>query len=122
VTQLPQPSGGTRPVVARSNVTPLAVAPAVLSIGAPTAQQRITVTGGRFDPAVLTRDEDVEVWLGADRATRTTNVSTQAGEFRVLDDDNLELGLPAGLTSGDELPLRIVVRGIESAPRWVTVP
>jgi Pvc16 N-terminal domain len=124
-TDLQQPGGGTRRVVARSNVTPFAVAPAVVAIGAPTAEQRITVTGGRFDPAVLTADEDIEVWVGTDRLARVTTTPTsptQPGEYEVLDDDNLELRLPAGLTTGDELPLRIVVRGIESPPRWVTVP
>jgi len=122
VTQLTQPGGGTRAVVARSNVTPFAVAPAVLSIGAPTPEQRITVTGGRFDPAVLTADDDIEVWVGADRLTQATTSPTQQGEYEVLDDDHLELRLPAGLVTGDELALRIVVRGIESPPRWVTVP
>ena len=123
-TELAQPGGGTRRVVARSNVTPFAVAPAVLAI-AGQAQQRFTVTGGRFDPAVLTADEDIEVWVGGDRLARvlpSPATSTQPGEYEVLDDDNLELRLPAGLTTGDEMPLRIVVRGIESPPRWVTVP
>jgi hypothetical protein len=123
-TELAQPGGGTRRVVARSNVTPFAVAPAVLSITGQ-AQQRFTVTGGRFDPAMLTADDDIEVWVGADRLVRivpSPTTSTQPGEYEVLDDDNLELRLPAGLTTGEELPLRIVVRGIESPPRWVTVP
>jgi hypothetical protein len=56
------------------------------------------------------------------RVPTTSPTPTQPGEYQVLDDDNLELRLPAGLTTGDELPLRIVVRGIESPPRWVTVP
>ena len=121
VTQLDQPGGGVRPVSARSNVTPFCVAPAVDAIGAPTAQGRITIEGGRFDDALLPGDA-IEVFLGATPLKRRGAGNTQPGQFKVLSSTQLQLHIPAAARAGAQLPLRIIVRGVESAPRWVTLP
>ncbi|MET9761293.1 DUF4255 domain-containing protein [Streptomyces sp. NPDC006372] len=115
--------GGAPPheITASSNPTPFTVAPAVRAVGAPTAQGRITVTGGRFDPAALPADA-VQVVVAGQRLTRRATGPTDPGEFRVDDAEHLELRLPPGLVSGEAVPLRIVVRGAESGPRWVVVP
>jgi hypothetical protein len=114
-------TGAGPEVTARSNVSPFTVAPAVTGISTPTALGRFTVTGGRFDPDVLL-DDDIEVFLGADRLVRRAAGATDPGEFRVDDAEHLEARFPAGTAPGDIVPVRIIVRGAESPPRWVSAP
>lgn len=121
ITDLPQPDGGVRRVRASSNVTPFTVAPGVTALAGPTAAGVVTVTGGRFDPALLP-DDAIRVLVGTTALERRATGATQPGEFRVDASDQLELRLPSGLATGEQVPVRIVVRGAESPPRWVTVP
>jgi len=44
------------------------------------------------------------------------------GEAAVISASSLEARLPAGLPPGQSVSFRIVIRGSESAPRWVKVP
>ncbi|MFD7258439.1 DUF4255 domain-containing protein [Streptomyces sp. NPDC059874] len=104
-----------------SNSSPFTVVPAVRSVSTPTAERRVTVEGGSFDPVSLPKDE-IQVYVGTARLSRRPSGATDAGEFCVLDGTHLEVRLPDGPQTGDQLPLRVIVRGAESAPRWVTVP
>jgi hypothetical protein len=63
----------------------------------------------------------VEVHLGAQPLARTGGTPS-AGQFQVVDAGRIELMPPADAVSGSDLPLRILVNGAESPPRWLRVP
>ena len=110
-----------------SNASPFAITPRIDNIG--TAGDVVTVEGFVFGHSDLT-EEAVQVYLGETRLTRRTATGPlDPGEFAVVDPPppppvllpTLQLRLPAGLTSGQFLPLRIFVNGAESPPNWIEV-
>jgi hypothetical protein len=118
--------GGTRDLEQVSNVAPFVVLPRVAPLAAPVGGA-LTVTGGAFLHPELDQ-RAVEVYVGG---TRLRNRPPPAvpptpalgpGEFRATAADTLAVRLPAGLTSGEVLPFRVLVNGAESEPRWVTIP
>ena len=64
---------------------------------------------------------NVEVHLGARQLARTGGAPA-TGQFQVVDARRIELVPPADAASGSDLPLRILVNGAESPPRWLRVP
>lgn len=109
---------GTRIVESSSNETPFAIAPQVTAIGAPDAQGRFTVTGATFQHPDLPA-EKVSVFIGAARLAPGDIANLQPGEFAVTGPTTLAVRLPAGLTPGDSLSLRLIINGAENAPQWV---
>jgi hypothetical protein len=103
-----------------SNATPFAIAPLIQSVSSFSSNQA-TITGKNFDPAMLP-GEAIQLYIGANLLKRTAALVPGAGEFRVVKATEITFHLPLGLTTGDRHPLRLLVRGIESAPRWIEVP
>ncbi len=121
-------SGEIREFEHVSNECPFAITPRIDEISAPDVDNVVTVRGYIFSHTDLSSD-DVKVYLGGDRLTSGTAGALNPGEFAVIDPPPLpdvlpilQLRLPAGLTPGQFLPLRIFVNGAESPPNWVEIP
>jgi hypothetical protein len=104
-------SGEVREFEHISNECPFAITPRIDDISAPDGNNVVTVKGYIFSHTDLSSD-DVKVYLGGDRLTSGTAGALSPGELR----------LPAGLTPGQFLPLRIFVNGAESPPNWIEIP
>jgi len=113
------PAGGIREFRDSSNQFPFTVSPRIDTVTGPVANI-VTVIGYLFQHADLP-DEDVAVYIGEQRLNRDAGGPFATGEFRVTAPGTMELNLPAGLTAGT-YPLRILVAGAESPPRWITIP
>jgi hypothetical protein len=68
-------------------------------------------------------DDDIQVYIGEDKLVLLPPpaVVLAAGEFKITSTTTIELLVPAGLAAG-QVALRILIRGIESEPRWITIP
>ncbi len=109
---------GTRLIDSTSNETPFVVAPRIDGITAPDAQGDFTVTGAIFahpdiDPG------NVSLFVGGAKLTRVVGAPAPA-EFAITNATTLAVRLPAGLTPGAPVSLRLIIDGAESAPAWVT--
>lgn len=103
-----------------SNETPFQIVPAVTEVTAPDASGVFTITGGLFDDptaTVVTRASIAGLQL-----TTGTAGALAPGRYAVVSPTTIELRLPAGAPSGQSLPVRVIVNGSESPPRWVVVP
>lgn len=103
-----------------SNEMPFLVAPRIDTIVQ--AADIITITGGVFqDPSIT--EADVRATVGALALQPKAAALIKPGEFEVTNPATLRIEWPtAGFNSGDVVPVRIRVNGVESAPRWVTAP
>ncbi|MCF6407755.1 DUF4255 domain-containing protein [Chitinophaga filiformis] len=113
------PEGGLREFRDSSNQFPFTVSPRIGIVTGPVGNI-VTVNGYLFEHADLP-EEDVAVYIGEQRLNRDAGGAFAAGEFRVIAPGTMELNLPAGLAAGT-YPLRILVAGAESPPRWIVVP
>lgn len=115
------PDGSVRSFEQGSNETPFAITPRIDGVGTPDGDGVLTVEGYVFAHPDL-EVENLRVYLGADRLSAGAAGSLEPAEFAVLDAAHLELRLPAGLAAGDQVPLRLLINGAESAPNWIEVP
>jgi hypothetical protein len=115
------PDGSTRDFTDTSNETPFVIAPQIDPLPAPTATGVVSVTGHIFQHVDL-QPENVAVYVGADRLDPDTDATLDPGEFNVTGPNSMDLRLPAGLTAGEDVQVRIIINGAESAPQWVTAP
>ncbi len=122
------PDGSTRGFAHTSNdvpftVTPQITNPAYNAIAAAAGPRNIaTITGGVFRHAEVT-PENVRVIVGPAPVPIETTAALRPGRFEIVDATQLRFRFPiAGLSSGQVLPLRIIVNGAENSPRWVRVP
>jgi hypothetical protein len=118
------PDGSQRDFDMVSNQQRFAIAPRIVTVTEAAAVLTITMDG--FEPHTLA-DEDLMVFAGSDRLTRTLADPPGAGSYvtppnPAADRVRLRLRFPATATSGSLLPLRIIVRGAESGPWWEVVP
>ncbi len=105
--------GTTHAQTIATNETPFQIVPKVeLGVVAPSGA--FTVTGGRFVAPVRASI--------AGLALTAVTAAPGPGEFRVVSPTELTLRLPAGAPSGTWWPVRVLVNGSESSPRWVQVP
>jgi hypothetical protein len=113
------PDGSTRSFTAVSNQTPFAVTPRI--DGPVTFAGGLgTATGANFDPSILAGD-DIQLFAGTERLERVGGAPA-AGQFQVVDGGTIQFRLPAATASGTVVPFRVLIRGAESAPLWVTAP
>jgi hypothetical protein len=110
------PDGSVQQIEQVSNEVPIAIAPGISAVSTPDAQQHFTISGLGFDPQTA-----VSAYLGAARADAGT-MPLAPGEIEAVNSKTLEARLPAGLSSGDIVPVRVIVSGSEAPPRWVVVP
>ncbi|HEY0476964.1 MAG TPA: Pvc16 family protein [Kofleriaceae bacterium] len=109
------PGGGTRSVARRSNGAPFIVIPAVTSTTIPDPSGIFDALGTGYTPAAA-----VDVYLGELRLTPAAiPASPQPGEFVVQSATRLTLRLPASITPGAPLAVRVITAGAESAPFWM---
>jgi len=118
------PDGSTRDFDAYSNQATLAIAPRIVSVTFAAGVGTITVAG--FQPHMIATT-DLLVLAGSDKLARTAADPPPAGSFHTpaappADTDKIRFRLPPGTPSGAIVPLRLVVRGAESAPRWEVAP
>ena len=118
------PDGSTRDFEAYSNQATLAIAPSILSIAFIAGLGTITVDG--FQPHLIGLN-DLLLFAGSDKLTRTATSSPPAGTFFTpaappAATHTIRFRLPAGTPAGTIVPIRIVVRNAESAPRWEVAP
>jgi uncharacterized protein DUF4255 len=109
-------TSGTATETRRSNETPLAIAPLVTTTTINAAI--VTINGFGFRDALLDESR-VEVFTGATRLT--AGAAAAAGIFKINSATRITCGLPLGTPTG-LLAVRVIVDGVESAPRWIQVP
>ena len=115
--QLRLPDGSIRVITQISNQVPIAIAPGISVLGAPSAAGQFTITGIGFTPAPA-----VTLYLGADRAETGNPVSLSPGEFAVQSPTSILARLPAGTPAAAIVPVRVIVAGSEGPPQWVVAP
>jgi hypothetical protein len=118
------PDGSQRDFDAMSNESGFAIVPSILSVTP--AGTLLTVKVDTFEPHLLAPGE-LLVFAGATRLDRVTAGPPGPGQFftpaaPAAARTTLRFVFPATLATGSVVPLRIVVRGAESGPRWETVP
>ena len=112
------PNGTVKTFNHVSNQFPFSVMPRI-SLISPLVAGTTTVTCNVIQNSGLTTD-DIQVYIGEDKLLLST-AAPSAGEFRITSATTIELVVPAGLLPG-QVALRILIRGIESEPRWITIP
>jgi hypothetical protein len=112
------PNGTVKSFNHLSNQFPFSVMPGITGIVAGAAGI-FTITGHLFQHADIKID-DIQVYIGETSLTNT-NAVPLAGEFRITGNTTLVLHVPTGI-QGSDIPLRIMVKGIESEPKWINIP
>ncbi|MBD0255138.1 MAG: DUF4255 domain-containing protein [Cytophagales bacterium] len=109
------PDGTTKEFRHVSNQFPFSVTPRIDAV-ADLGGGAFTITGYRFQHADL-RPEDVQVFVGEESLERSA-AAPLVEKFQITGASTINFQLPAGLPSGNH-PLRVMVNGIESPPRWI---
>ena len=118
------PNGSVREFKNVSNETPFAVTPSVDQEKVEIAHGVGKVTGWWFDGNDLS-PEDIQIFIGPDKLELVSQDSPDNGQFCLKEIDNkpgIQFKVPADVTPGNSLPLRILIRGAESAPKWIAIP
>jgi hypothetical protein len=102
-----------------SNEAPFQIVPAVNAFTVPTAAGVFTVTGGVFKHATV---KDVRASIGGVELKAGTLGGLNPAEFAVQDETRIEMRIPDTATPGSFLPVRVIINGSESQPRWVQAP
>lgn len=119
------PDGGSRDFDALSNQATLAIAPRIVNLTFnATGVGTITVAG--FEPHAILQN-DILLFAGTEKLARTTTDPPPPGTFFTpaappAQTDRIRFRLPAGTPSSSFVPIRLVVRGAESPPRWEVAP
>ena len=101
-----------------SNQFPFSVMPRINLIN-PSGGGAFAVTCNVFQNAGIVA-EDIQVYIGEDKLVLLAAGVPAAGEFIITGATTIELQVPAGLAAG-QVALRILIRGIESEPKWITI-
>jgi len=112
------PNGTVKSFSHLSNQFPFSVMPRIVSIVAGPAGV-FTVTGHLFQHADL-KSDDVQVYIGETSLVNTV-AAPASGEFRITGINTMVIKVPAGI-HGADIPLRIMIKGIESEPKWINIP
>lgn len=114
------PNGTTKTFVQTSNVFPFSIMPKVTAINPLIPATSFTVTGGVFQHPQIKTD-DVQVFIGENKLQLKTGGLPSAGQFSITNASTLKLVVPASV-HGANIPLRILVKGVESPPNWISIP
>lgn len=108
--------GSVRILSNLSNQSPFTVTPRIDSITFITAS--VVEVKGFFFVFPQPSPPTLDVFLGA------TRLDTTGGPpgYAVTATNTLHITMPAGIVSGQQFPLRIMMNGAESAPAWIVVP
>ena len=79
-----------------------------------------TVTCNVFQNAGIV-DDDIQVYIGEDKLELSAGAVPGAGQFKITTATTIDLQVPAGLDPG-QVALRILIKGIESEPKWISIP
>ncbi len=112
------PGGSVKTFTHLSNQFPFSVMPRIDSI-VPGIPGLFTITGHLFQHADI-KSDDIQVYIGETSLTPVI-IAPLPGEFRISGVNTVEVNAPAGI-HGSTIPLRIMIRGIESEPRWLNIP
>ena len=104
-----------------STETPFVVTPRLDPVPAPDSAGNTQLTGYVFQHTDLDPD-DLSIFVGDERLVEGTSGALAQGEYAVVDASTVDIRLPAGLDSGAQAPVRVLIDGAESAPQWVQVP
>ena len=122
------PDGSNKSFVQTSNEIPFTVAPQITTpatgIIATATANVLAIFGGVFPYPIVPPVSKVQVIIGSESVMYEPSDSlTSQGYFKIVSTGELQITFPVpGLIPGKTLPLRIIVNGAESAPRWVTIP
>ena len=102
-----------------SNQFPFSVMPRISLINA-LGGGEFDITGNVFQNAGIVTD-DIQVYIGEHKLFLSAALVPAAGEFKITGATTIKLQVPPGLAPG-QIALRILIRGIESEPKWITIP
>jgi len=115
------PGGGTKTIQLGSNQYPLTILPVVTVSGNVGRAFTISGSGFQVDDGDDTTPDEMEVYIGQFRLERRT-AAPATGQFNVTSPTSFQFVVPVAATTGDDLPLRVLVAGAESAPVWINIP
>jgi Pvc16 N-terminal domain len=116
------PNGTTRVIEHVSNQFPFIVTPRIDTVGNSLTNtynfgQEITVTGHGFSTEL-----DIQIYVGSHRYIEDKTATPAKGTFKITTLKTLDLVLTDKiLEGGNNLPLRIIIAGAESAPNWINI-
>lgn len=114
------PNGTVKEFNHLSNQFPFSVMPKIIlpAVGS----RSFAVTGSIFVHTDL-KSGDVQVYVGETSLTLHTDTLSQPnpGEFKITAFDTMLVNVPTDI-QGTSIPIRILIRGIESAPNWINIP
>lgn len=113
------PNGTSKTFSHSSNQFPFSIAPRVDSVITLTPTQ-FRIQGSRYQHADI-KDDDIQIYTADIRLDLVGGGALAPGQFKLIAFDTIDLHVPASI-HGPQVPLRIMIRGIESAPRWISVP
>ena len=113
------PNGTVKTFNHVSNQFPFSVMPRISLITA-LGGGGFAVTCNVFQNAGIVTD-DIQVYIGEDKLDLSAAVLLTARQFKITGTTTMELMVPTGLSAG-QVALRILIRGIESEPKWITIP
>jgi hypothetical protein len=119
VRSLPLPDGTVKSIEQLSNQVPFTVVPAVNAVSAIVGGV-FTATGGTFQHPELD-SAAVRAYIGETQLVTGTASSLAPGEFAVTGPTTLQMRFPAAAAVGTFAPVRVMVNGAESFPRWIGV-
>lgn len=112
------PNGTTKDIHHSSNQFPFSVMPRIDSVTARAGSAGVfDIAGYSFEDADII-DDDIQVYIGE---IKLNNDIAGSPQYQVTDNRTMNINIPSTIR-GQHLPLRIMVRGIESEPRWITIP
>jgi Pvc16 N-terminal domain len=114
------PNGSIKDFNHTSNVFPFSVMPTISAINPLVAATNFTVTGQLFQHANISNDE-VQVYIRDVKLTFNNISPLLAGQFNITSPTTIALIVPATI-HGINIPLRILIKGVESPPNWIAIP